>query len=313
MDSVIDEKIRLAQQGIARLHKIDAMLQDLQNEQSQLSRKVAELKAVLEKENYDVDKLENGSIASGLYSLLGKLEERVEKEQAEALAAKLKYDQAVKDLEDIKYQIEKLSAERQNYVNCQRDFDALYADKKEQIMKGGGKSAQRILDLSNQINSEKINLKEIKEAISAGNEALASLDRIQDSLGHAEGWGTWDLLGGGLISDLAKHSHIDDAKEETENAQRLLRQFHAELADVRINSDIHMETGGFAKFADFFFDGLIADWFMQSKINQSQESVSRVQRQVHSTVHRLESMKSQADSDIEKTEAEMESLIITAQ
>ena len=313
MDSIINEKIRLAQQGIARLHKIDAMLQDLQNEQSQLGLKVAGLKAALEKENYDVVKLEDRRIASVFYSLFGKLEEHLEKEQEEALAAKLKYDQAIRDLENIKDQISKLSMERLNYVNCQRDFDTLFAYKKEQIMKDGGKSAQRILELSTQISSGKINLKEIKEAISAGKEALASLDRIQSSLDHAEGWGTWDLLGGGLISDLAKHSHIDDAKEETENAQRLLRQFHAELADVRIYSDIHIETGGFAKFADFFFDGLISDWFMQSKINQSQESVFRVQGQVHDTVHRLESMESQVESNIEKMEAETESLIITAQ
>ncbi|MDF1495233.1 hypothetical protein [Caproiciproducens sp. CPB-2] len=313
MDSMINEKIQLAQQGIARLHKIDAMLQDLRNEQSQLSRKVAELKTALEKENYDVVKLGDRSIAAVFYSLFGKLEEHLEKEQAEALAAKLKYDQAIRDLENIKYQISKLSMERLNYVDCQHDFDILYADKKEQIMKDGGKSAQRILELSTQISSGKINLKEIKEAISAGKEALASLDRIQSSLGHAEGWGTWDLLGGGLISDLAKHSHIDDAKEETENAQRLLRQFHAELADVQIHSDIHIETGGFAKFADFFFDGLISDWFMQSKINQSQESVFHVQSQVHDTVHRLESMESRANIDIEKMEAEMESLIIAAQ
>lgn len=52
---------------------------------------------------------------------------------------------------------------------------------------------------------------------------------------------------------------------------------------------------------------------MQSKINQSQESVFHVQSQVHDTVHRLESMESRANIDIEKMEAEMESLIIAAQ
>ncbi|OCN02767.1 hypothetical protein A7X67_02610 [Clostridium sp. W14A] len=311
MDSVINDKIRLAQQGIARLRKIDAMLQNLQKQQSQINHKVAELKAVLGKENYDVAKIEDKSITSIFYSLFGKLEERVEKERKEALSARLKYDQAVRDLEDIKCQISKLSAERQNYINCQHDFDALYVEKKEQIMKNGGKAAQRILELTNQINSEKINLKEIKEAISAGRDALDSLNRVQNSLSSAEGWGTWDLLGGGLISDLAKHSHIDDAKTETENAQRLLRQFHAELADVRINSDIRIETDGFSKFADFFFDGLIADWFMQSKINQSQESVSHVQSQVHDAVHCLESMESQTNSSIGKLEVELESLIVT--
>lgn len=310
MDSVINEKIRLAQEGIARLHKIDAMIQDLQNERSRLSHKVAELKAVWEKENHDAVKVENRSIASVFYSVFGKLEEHVEKEQKEAFAAKLKYDEATKDLEDIKYQLTKLSAERLKYVDCQRNFDTLFADKKEQVIKDGGESARRVLEQSSRLNNEKINLKEIKEALFAGNQALASLDRIQNSLNSAEGWGTWDLLGGGLISDLEKHSHIDDAKAETENAQRLLRQFHSELADVHISSDIRFETDGFAKFADFFFDGLIADWFMQSKIDRSQESVSNVQSQVKNAVHRLETMEFQVDSNIEKLETEIEHLIL---
>ena len=66
--------------------------------------------------------------------MLGKLEEQVDKERREALAAKLKYSQAVKDLEDVKYQIAKLSSERLNYVNCQQEYDLLYAEKKEQLM-----------------------------------------------------------------------------------------------------------------------------------------------------------------------------------
>ena len=312
MDSVINEKLRLAQEGIARLHKIDVMLQDLRDQQVLLQRKAAGLEAVWKKEDSDVVKIESRSIASIFYSMLGKLGEHVEKEQKEALAAKLKYDQAVKDLEDVKYQITKLSAERPNYVDCQRDFDRLFADKKEQVIRDGGESSQRVLEESNQLNREKINLKEIREAILAGKKVLRSLEQIQDSLNRAEGWGTWDLLGGGLISGIEKHSRIDDAAAETEHAQRLLRQFHSELADVRIQSDISFETGGFAMFADFFFDGLIADWYMQSKINRSQESVSNVQNQVTGAVHKLESLESRTNSGIDKLEAEIERLILTA-
>ena len=51
-----------------------------------------------------------------------------------------------------------------------------------------------------------------------------SQDNALKNLNSAEGWGTWDLLGGGLISDLAKHSHIDDAKNDVANAQNLLRK-----------------------------------------------------------------------------------------
>lgn len=312
MNSVINEKIEQAQQGIARLLKIDSMIKQLKFEQEELRNEEIKNKAIMEKENYDVEKIENKSIGSVFYSILGRLDEHVEKERREALAAKLKYDQVVKDLEDVKYQISKLSTEQLNYVNCQKEYDILYANKKEELMRNSGESAQKILELTGNLNHAKINLKEIKEAMSAGEKVLNSLSSAIDSLRSAEGWGTCDLLGGGLISDIAKHSHIDDAKAETENAQRLLRQFSAELADITISSDICIETGGFAKFADFFFDGLIADWFMQSKINQSQESVLSVQSQVLDVVEKLKRMELQSKTDIVRFEEEIREFIVTA-
>ena len=310
MHSELNEKIKQAQQGIARLHKIDSMLEQLELEQENLVSKKNELKVVMEKEKFDEEKLKSKSIASVFYSILGNLEEHVEKERKEALAAKLKYDQAAKDLDDITYQISVLVSERSSYLDCEKEYDGLYAQKKAALIKESGETAQKILELTDSFNRASINLEEIKEAIDAGNEVIDSLDSALSSLDSAEGWGTWDLLGGGLISDLAKHSHIDAAKAETENTQRLLRQFKTELTDIRINSDISIETEGFAKFADFFFDGLIADWFMQSRINESQESVFNVKRQVSNIIEKLDEMQAQEFKNLERLESEIDGLVV---
>ena len=308
----INEKIKQAQQGIARSHKIDSMLTELGKEQEMLYGKSSELKAIMESEKYDVEKLENTSIASVFYSILGSLDEHVKEERKEALAAKLKYDQSVRDLDDVKYQISKLNSERINYVDCQADHDRLYAQKKEGLIHAADETAQKILELTNSLNLASINYNEITEAIFAGNKVLNSLDTALEHLSSAEGWGTFDLLGGGLISDLAKHSHIDEAKGETERTQSLLRQFKTELADISISSDIFIEMEGFAKFADFFFDGLIADWFMQSKIQNSQDSVYAVKCQVLSILEKLGNMKNQENSNIEHLKAGIDELVIKA-
>jgi len=308
----VDEKIRKAQEGIARLHKIDSMLRELESEQEKLVCKQSELQVIMEKEDHDVEKYEGMSLASIFYSILGSLEEHVQKERKEALAAKLKYNQAEKDLDYVKYQISNLASERLSYVDCQKEYDRFYAQKKEELIKGAGETAQKILEITDHLNLAGINLKEVKEAIFAGENVLDSLNRTLSSLDSAEGWGTWDLLGGGLISDLAKHSHIDDAKMEVQDTQRLLREFKTELTDISINSDIAIETEGFVKFADFFFDGLIADWFMQSRINESQESVSNVKSQVMNIIEKLEQMENQVNGKLEKLEAEVRALIINA-
>ncbi|HRU42613.1 MAG TPA: hypothetical protein P5021_11560, partial [Candidatus Diapherotrites archaeon] len=255
MYTEINKRLEEAQQGVFRLYKIDSMLKGLKDEQLSLESKVSELKTILDKEDLDVKKLEGNSLAGIFYSVLGRLEERLENEKKEALGAKLKYDQAVRDLEDVKHEISKLCSERGNYMDCERKYESLYAAKRDMLIKSDPDRAQKLLNLTEQLNNSKNALKEIREAISAGRSVISSLEKAMSSLNSAEGWGVWDMLGGGLISDLAKHSHIDNAKYEAEQAQILLRRFRAELADIRIREDIHIETGGFAKFADFFFDG----------------------------------------------------------
>ena len=54
--------------------------------------------------------------------------------------------------------------------------------------------------------------------------------------------------------------------------------------------------------ADFFFDGLIADWYMQSKINNSYESVSNVKNHVNSVLYKLQQLKEQETLNVKKLE-----------
>ena len=74
--------------------------------------------------------------------------------------------------------------------------------------------------------------KEVQEARYAGLRALDSLRAAQKALESARGWGIFDILGGGTISTLVKHSKLDRAREHIENAQYALKTFRRELADV---------------------------------------------------------------------------------
>lgn len=312
MYTEINKQLEEAQQGVFRLHKIDAMLLHLRKEQQSLAKKTAELKVILIREHLDVVRLEKRSLAAVFHAVLGNLEQRVEKERSEALAAKLKYDQAVSELEDIRQEISTLSAERAQYQNWEHIFLSLYQQKKEMLLKAGSRTADMLMAAEEKLDSTKNNVKEILEAIAAGNNVLRALENAMKSLDSAKNWGVWDLLGGGLLADLAKHSHIDDAKAEVQRVQSLLRRFNTELADVKLSADIAIEIGGFAKFADFFFDGLIADFFMQSKINDSRDSVIRVRAQVQGVLAKLATMEKQELAAIERLKREIEDLVTSS-
>lgn len=117
------------------------------------------------------------------------------------------------------------------------------------------------------------NVIEIKEAIAAGERALSSLYVAQEKLNSARGWGMFDLFGGGLLADIMKHSRMDEASSCMEEAKRYLQIFKKELADVNGNFNLSLDVSGFLSFADFFFDGLVADYLVQSKIADARKQV----------------------------------------
>lgn len=296
-------------QKVCRRKKLYSMREELTTQQKSLKLKLENYRAALDKENEDVDQLERKSLSHLFYTMLGRLGERVEEERKEALAAALKYDQAAAELARIENQIKQLEEELLQYRNCQSDYDNLYRKKRELLMASHSEIGQKLLELSSQILTLKNNEKELEEAITAGNEVMEHINRALNSLDSAEGWGTFDLLGGGLISDLAKHSHIDDAKDEAEIIQTKLSSFRTELADVRINNGITFSMNDFGKFADFFFDGLIADWCMQSRIEETMDSVRNVRDQVQEVLNKLSRMKETDNENRKKLELEIDGLI----
>lgn len=118
------------------------------------------------------------------------------------------------------------------------------------------------------------NRKEINEAIAAGEQALNSLYAAQEKLDSAKGWSWVDLLGGGFLTGMIKHSRMEDASRCMEDAKYHLKVFQKELSDIHLSLDLRMEVGGFLSFADFFFDGVVADYLVQSKIEDARRQVA---------------------------------------
>ena len=129
--------------------------------------------------------------------------------------------------------------------------------------------------------------KEMREAIQAGENALYSLQAAREELQKAGNWGIVDLLGGGLITSLIKHSKMDNASRLMENAKYDLKRFQKELRDVTVNTNLSIDCSDFLTFADFFWDGIIADWMVQSKINDAKRQVDEAIAQVEQILRGL--------------------------
>lgn len=121
---------------------------------------------------------------------------------------------------------------------------------------------------------------EIQEAIDAADRALRSLERARDSLHSAKGWGVFDMLGGGFISTWVKHSNMNEAEKSLADVQAALREFRKELDDVDEMIDLSFNNADLLTFADYFMDGLFADFLMQGRINDAIGNVENTIDQV---------------------------------
>lgn len=131
--------------------------------------------------------------------------------------------------------------------------------------------------------------KEIKEAIEASEKVLSHLYSARDLFKSAKNWGYFDMFGGGMISTFIKHSKINDAEEELRKTRYAVQNLKSELADVNNTIGINIIPDSFLTFADYFFDGIIADYLVQTKINESLSQVENGIVQIEKIIDNLKS------------------------
>lgn len=139
------------------------------------------------------------------------------------------------------------------------------------------------------MSSMAYNYREINEAIRAGEIALGSLYEAKKYLHSAGNWGLLDILGGNTFTGLFKHMKISSANNCLYQAKIDLKRFKEELDDVdEYIPDV--EVGGFLSFADFFFDGLLADVLVQSRIGEMKRQVDSAITKTERIVGRLKAL-----------------------
>lgn len=296
---------------VMRQKTLGAQLEELMAQKESLEKRERELAAERAEENKDVEQMEKGSLAALFYHMTGKFQDKLDKERQEAYAAAVRHDGVREELEAVKDRIRRTESEWAELSGCERRYAQMLEEKLREMKEMDpvtGPALVRLDERESDLTGQK---KELREAISAGKSALGMTDTILSNLSSAETWRTWDLLGGGLFSDMAKHGHLDEAQRNVERLQVQLRDFRTELADVAINADLQVQVDGFLRFADFFFDGLFCDWAVQSKIHSSEQQVRETRDKIQRVLKQLEVMEARVDSDIRKLKAERESIIVS--
>ena len=285
-----NEQLRSIMDQIVQLHGSENRIRILEKQEAEIRDKILELDEVMRREQADVDKLERFSLTSIIARIAGNKEEKLEKEQMEAYEAAARLETAKQELEYVKNQLNTAKNDRWKLKDLEMEYEQVLIKKKAAIKEQVPELAAEIMDLENAILAQERMQRELKEALSAGNKALSICDDILKQLGEASDLGTFDILGGGIIADVMKHSHLDDAQILVGKLQNQLRCFKTELADVKIQADLQVSVEGFTRFADYFFDGIFADWSVKNRIDQSIDNVGQTRSKIRGVVKKLEDL-----------------------
>ena len=254
---------------------------------------LAELKArrellyeSLEKEKKDLDRIEGLSLTNLLHCLLGDKKECVQKERREFLSQKLKYDEVDHAIANLNVYIFELENHIHNTGHLDMDYKKII-NRKLEFLKEDKDIALKLIEISEEKSQLENFIRELEEAEVSGSEVIRLLYSVEEALQVAQGWGTWDIIAGGSVPTVEKHSRIDDARAQMNAVQSMLRKFQRELTDIGEYMDCHIEIGRFSTFADYFFDGLISDFVVQQKVRESLTTVQEMLLHIDRIIHRI--------------------------
>lgn len=270
----------------------------------------------LTKEQQDVIKLGKFSFANKIKEWTGKWDEQMEREINEVAEAELKYNEAAKTVTDLQAELSRLKEQAKNadYQYVDEDWEDFLREKESWIRQNDSVATatlQKIADDRIRIRSL---MREIDEAIEAGNKAVRALDAALDKLGNAEGLSMWDtFLGGGLVVSALKYSEMNSSDDLVHRAQRALRHYETELMDVQnvASESFQVNHNDFFTFTDIFFDNIFSDWMVHSRITDAKSKLNVVLRDVRRVQDRLKRKRDEAIEEIKRLDEQEQTIIVS--
>lgn len=302
------KRLQYLQEQRMRKQHLESLRSELTGQLRELSDKTINLRAAMNSEQQDVERLNGRGLVALFYELIGKKEQKLKKEQQEAYAARVKYETAVQEQEAVESRLRRTKEELVQIETCEAEYERLLNALLGEIRASGDSRSEELLRIEQEITGHKAVIRELAEAIAAGGEVLSAVGEVMRHLEDAENWSTWDLFGGGLLADIAKHDALESAQRAVEQLQINLRSFKTELVDVNVEANVQIRVEGMLEFADFFFDGFLVDYAVMEHIEKTIGEVKATKNKVEGVLQTLRDLQKQREAAVRQAEHKLADL-----
>jgi len=312
MSDDIENRLSAAAQAVRELEMTRQRCADLAIRAGQVRAEVESLQARFGDEQKTVERLEHLSFARIAASLKGSREQTLDRERAEADAARYRVADAHARLEAVQQQLE-AGQRRMAELNAAPDsYAALLAEKERHLAESGDPRRGALLNLASERGRLSGEVAEMDKALHDAGAARQALLKVQDTLGSARGWNTYDtFFGGGLIADAVEHSRLDQAAQDATEADRRMAVLRTELADLDHTAQTSplITISSATKFVDMWFGNIFTDLAVRDRITQGQQNVEHSLQVVNDVQQRVSAQIAQAQARLAQIEAERRDLL----
>jgi hypothetical protein len=309
----IERRLASAAEALREYEVNTSRSTDLRDRMDEMATQLAALRTRHAHEQKDVERLEGLSLTRVLASLRGARENTLERERAEADAARYRVAEAESRLDALRREHSAAQARLSQLAAAPSDYAAALDDKERHLRESGDPRRTRLLELADERGRLTGEIHEVAEALRAARTAGQALSQVGEALGSAAGWSTYDtFLGGGLLSSSMKHSRLDEAAEAAARADQSLAVLRTELADVHgaALTAPRLAVGELTRFVDVWLDNIFTDLAVRDQIKQAQENVDGSIQLVREVQARLEERAARTHARLAAIATERRALLI---
>lgn len=281
------EKYHQLAETLQKIKRAEERLKVLIENKAELEKKVREKKIELDKENYDVEKLEGLSLEGFIHLIKGTLIDKLDKEEKEAMIAKNQYEFAVQELDVCLKEITICRDRIKDKYIIQRAYEDFIKTQEEQIVNLNIEEASQVKELLNNVYYNTEIIREIREAIEAGELLKDSILCILKSLKDAENLGVIEVLESGLLVSSSGSEIVKESNEKLVLIQQNIRKYHLELLDVLSVCDLEVDNEFLLAFSDEYLVGVIQRDQLKDKLNFAEQMLEKANEHIESHIKTL--------------------------
>jgi len=239
---------------------LDNIYHTIEDKEEKLSR----LKIIVDKEEHDVQKLEESSLYSLFLTVLGTHKEKLKKERHEYLQAFMKLQGEESSLQSLQEEKELLVKVYSGLKDVDKEFNKVLNKKIQKLIEEN--NLPPILnEYTEKIANYKIKISELESCIKKGVVAKKYLRKTSEGLTELKEWGKTSNYKRRLKK---KEGRIN---KDIFLSNDFLQQFENKLIDMEtyFDLDFRREITQFENFLDQFVEALITDWIVKHEIFNS--------------------------------------------